>query len=668
MKKCLVFFYFLILTATIYGQDSVTKPHVLIPLDWQVTECGRPYSKHKENCQLTINNNTDRVIQGYLLTLYGELKIAYYVSIGPGNSKEFKRHPNEILVFADSLLNAVGGFELKSGHNQINIDASLFANSRKLNRQITDTRETGTSSGGSVIKEQAAYDVLKYDLELEIFPDQKFIRGVNIITAKSLAVINSFVFDLDTLLRIDHVSLRSEDGWMELPFELKSDKYWATLPSQTQIGQTIAVRIAYEGNPRTSTYAPYKAGFSWNTTNTCEHWIATSCQIDGADLWFPCKDYQWDEADSVDLSFTVPKGLSAISNGVLIDSIHLDNGTTTFNWKVLNPINNYGIALNIAPYEYISDEYTSITGEELALGYWVLPENIERAKAFYPFSKKYLQFLEFHLGPYPFRNEKLGIVEVPFVGMEHQTIIAMGPNYELQYPAYNKTLFHEICHEWFGNLVTASDWNSFWIQESFDGYMECLYEEAVFGEDAYRRRLKRFRKFVRNKIPLAPDGTPNSREVYNGDSYSKGTFLLHSLRYLIGKEKLLRVIRRMAYRDESKESKTDGTQCRFTSTDEFFDILEAVSGQDFGWFEQVYFKNAELPVLEVSEEAGDVVFRWKVAGDIEFNMPLEISTEEGIVRVDFVDNVCELGIDRKDILEIDPGNWVLMEVRWLDED
>src|SRR5690606_33393455 len=158
-------------------------------------------------------------------------------------------------------------------------------------------------------------------------------------------------------------------------------------------------------------------------------WIATSCQIDGADVWFPCKDYQWDEPDSVNLSFTVPKGLKAISNGTLTNKIENKNETTTYNWKVENPINNYSISLNIAPYIYIPDTYVSFTNDSLDLGYWVLPENLNKAKEFYSYSKKYLKFLESHLGPYPFQKEKLGIVEVPFIAMEHQTIIAYGPNY-----------------------------------------------------------------------------------------------------------------------------------------------------------------------------------------------------------------------------------------------
>src|SRR5690606_29350274 len=196
------------------------------------------------------------------------------------------------------------------------------------------------------------------------------------------------------------------------------------------------------------------------------------------------------------------------------------------------------------------------------------------------YSKKYLKFLESHLGPYPFQKEKLGIVEVPFIAMEHQTIIAYGPNYSTKYPEYNSIVFHEICHEWFGNMVTSVDWKDYWIQESLTGYMEALYEESLRGEQGYKDKIESFNWKLLNEIPLAPDTIFNSREIYSEDSYKKGAYLLHTLRYLIGKDNLLKVLRFMAYPNKKLELLNNGEHCRFTNTDEFFDIVEDVSGQD----------------------------------------------------------------------------------------
>lgn len=327
-----------------------------------------------------------------------------------------------------------------------------------------------------------------------------------------------------------------------------------------------------------------------------------------------------------------------------------------------SPINNYAISINIAPYKHIADTLVRTDGNSLKLSYWVLPENFDRAKEFYANSKDYLRFLESVLGPYPFRKEKLGIVEVPFVAMEHQTIIAMGPKYEYKYTGYNSTLFHEIGHEWFGNMVTALDWNDYWLQESLVGYMEALYEEKLRGQSAYNMKIKSFRKGLKNSIPLAPEHIVNSREIYSSDSYKKGAFLMHTLRYLIGEEKLNRVLRLMAYPDKKMETFTDGSYCRFSTTTEFFEILEKVSKQDFGWFEKVYFRSAALPKLVIEENSTGTQFRWVTTHDYEFKMPLELETSAGILKVDFVDNLFTSNLSRSEIISIDPNGWLLFEV------
>lgn len=640
----------------------VTHAQTLQSLDWSIVNCGRTEFGPQERCKMTVNNNTESPLQGYWLNWYGQVSKVRFAMIDPNSSKTLNVFTNEYWVFADSSLTVAGVYEPVYDTNDIIISPSYLNHDRKLVRPITDRMISGTVSGGERIKEQLAYDVLKYDLSLEIIPDQKFIKGSNVITVKVLEDLESFVFDLDTLLDVQRVSLLKDNDSITLASTFYQGKYWSQLTEPLKAGEKAKFKIKFHGHPREAPQAPKKGGFSWNKTSNCEHWIATSCQIDGADLWFPCKDYQWDEPDSVDLSFTVPSGLQAISNGILTDTRENQNGTTTFFWKVRNPINNYGISLNIAPYTYFSDSYVSSSGDSLALGYWLLPENSDKAGSFYTYTKDYLKFLERYLGPYPFRNEKLGIVEVPFVGMEHQTIIGMGPWYELRYDKYNHTLFHEICHEWFGNMVTAVDWKDYWIQESLDGYMEALYEEELGGEKGYRSKISSIKKGIRNQDPIAPTYLVDSRSTYIGDYYTKGAFLLHTLRYLIGKEQLLEVLRLMAYLDKSLEMVNYGSQCRFTTTDEFFGILERVSQQNFDWFEEVYFRTAELPKLIIEENTNGTQFRWIAPKEKKFNIPLELETSEGIITLDFEDNKSTANLSLSEIIKIDPNGWILFDL------
>lgn len=659
MNIKLIFLILLISISDGYSQKNKSDKIKLEPLNWDIMYCGNTdFGKNKAST-LYIKNDTDFPIQGYWLNYYNNLAKVKFGKIAPRKTKKLNLRANEYWVFSDLNNNALGVFKTIAGINEIIIDDSNFKSSVKLPTSIQDKNIPGTSSGGLILKEQASYDVLAYDLNLEIFPEKKFIKGNNIITVKILDSISNFVFDLDSLLTIENVYLKKNDRKIKLQVETIEGKHWCKLPSTAKKGELIKISIDYSGNPRIATHAPYKGGFSWNQTKDCEPWIATSCQMDGADLWIPCKDYQWDEPETVSLSFTVPNGLKAISNGILIDEIKNKNQTTTYNWKVTNPINNYNIALNIAPYIYIQDNYMSITNESINLGYWVLPENVNTAKEFYGHSKKYLEFLESQLGPYPFRKEKLGIVEVPFVAMEHQTIIAYGPNTTMKYPEYNATLFHEICHEWFGNMVTALDWRDYWIQESLDAYMEALYEESIQGEQAYKQKIESFNWKLANKVPLAPERMGTSRQLYSGDSYKKGAYLLHTLRSLIGKENLLKVLRLMAYPNKQMESITDGGQCRFTTTDEFFAIVKNVSEQDLDWFKNIYFRNAELPELSVIENEKGVLLKWITKENMNFPMPLEIETKEGISKVYFKNGLVQLNFGVKDIIEIDPNKWIL---------
>ena len=646
------------------SQNTDTTIQVLKPLDWKIMTCGKSKAGQKEDCKLLIINETDKPIQGYWISNTNQLNKVKFGFVEAHQSKKWNIKADEYWVFSDLENNALGVYKTLPGQNKIIIDNSNFIKTRKLPTNIVDKNAPGTISGGTVIEEQAAYDVMQYDIKMEIFPDKKYIKATNTISAIITDNLDNFVFDLDTLLKVKNVFLKEEATKTPLNATLQNGKYRCKLPQQSRKGDTLKICVEYEGNPRSATHAPYQGGFSWNNTENCQHWIATSCQLDGADLWFPCKDYQWDEPDSVKLSFTVPNGLKAISNGILKNTINNNkNQTTTFMWQVNSPINNYDIALNIAPYVQLTDSYISLYGDTLNIFYWVLPENVSTAKQFYPNIKNYLNFIEATIGPYPFRKEKLGFIEVPFVGMEHQTIIAYGPNHTTKYPGYNYVLYHELCHEWFGNMITSYDWNDFWIQEGLTGYMEALYEEYLNGKEGYQKKMDLRKRNVKNKIPIALDTSVHSRNGFDGDSYAKGMYLIHSLRYLIGKEIIVKVLRLMAYPNKQVELETNGDQCRFVTTNDFFEIVENVCNKNYDWFKDVYFKNAEVPTLEISEIKNGIKLKWMTIENLPFKMPLEIRTKDGIQKLDFVENMATIDMKRNEIFEFDPNNWILFNIK-----
>ena len=279
-------------------------------------------------------------------------------------------------------------------------------------------------SGGSLLPEQAAYDVISYDLAVEVFPDRKAIRGTLTATARVGSPISWFVLDLDPLLDVS--SIEDASGGGTLDFERRGGRLWIALGTTRQPGEMVAVKVAYGGTPREAKTPPWDGGFTWAKTPSGAHWIATTCQGEGADVWWPVKDHVSDEPDSMEIHITVPEPLVAASNGRLDRVEDHEDGRRTYHWRVSTPINAYNVALNIAPYETIEGELTSVAGETFAVTFWVLPEDVERGRVLFEEILAHLRFYEETVGPYPFRADKYGVAQTPHLGMEHQTIIAYG--------------------------------------------------------------------------------------------------------------------------------------------------------------------------------------------------------------------------------------------------
>ena len=515
-------------------------------------------------------------------------------------------------------------------------------------------------TGGSLTSEWAAYDVKFYDINLNIDPEKQTIDGWVEVTAKAETSIKKFVLDLDDRYRITKIVWDSSGDSKRLSFKHNKGKIRINLPEEISKGKTFSVKIYYGGKPRVAQNPPWDDGFIWAKTKSGEPWIGVTCQGGGADTWWPCKDHPSDEPDSVSLNWTVPANLVCASNGRLKSVVNNKDGTKTFNWFVSTPINNYGVSINIAPYDTIQYKYTSITGKIIPVTIWVLPESMEKAREHCPEFLEHLKFYEKFLGPYPFRIDKYGVAETPYLGMEHQTIIANGYNYRDDQFGFDWLHHHELGHEWWGNMVTAKDWSDFWIHEAVCGYMQILYMEEKLGKDSYAVFLSN-NKLWKNKQPVAPRKEMTGGEAYTIDMYAKGAYVLHTLRYYLGDIVFKNVLRRWAYPDPEIEKIEDGRQCRFATTDEFLDIAEKVSGKKLDWFWAVYFRQALLPHLKAEMKGNILNLEWKIENNIPFPLPVEIKIGNEIKKVEMIYEKGSLKIP--EVIEpiIDPGNRLTMD-------
>jgi aminopeptidase N len=527
-----------------------------------------------------------------------------------------------------------------------------------------------TDSGGVLMAEQAAYDVKHYDLAVTPDIEAQSIKGVLTATAKIVKPIDKFVLDLDYPYTVESATLI--DGKKETPlkFERRTSKIWIDFGKMMKAGKTVNVRVAYSGKPKVAPKPPWVGGFVWSKTADGSPWFATAVQNDGADLWFPVKDHPSDKADTTSLHFTVPSNLVAASNGKLASVVDNKDGTKTFNWEVSQPISNYCIALNVAPYKLVEDTVKSVSGEMIPIKFYVLPQDEAKGQSLVDLAKKYTAFYEKYLGPYPFRADKIGIVETPHLGMEHQTITAYGNEFRYNADGDDWLLFHEFGHEWWANLVTAPDWNDFWIHEGFQSFMDTFYVETTKGKDAYFAAMKARYKNLHNLKPVAPREAQTTTQIYmlppeytksDGDIYGKGALILNSLRFYIGDDAFFKSLRRTTYPDSKMEKVTNGKQFHFETTDDFLRTAEKESDKDLKWFFEVYLRQPQLPKLVSETNGNQLNLRWETPNNLPFPMPVEVKIGDKIERVEMKDGKGSLPLPADMKFEIDPNGWVLKQ-------
>ena len=524
------------------------------------------------------------------------------------------------------------------------------------------TSTSAQDSGGELLPEQAAYDVFHYDLAVRVAPAHQRIDGRLTVRAAVEDSLEHLVLNLDRRLSVRRAW---EDGRRaarrSVTRKNNENELWIALGSPHAPGDTITMTVPYGGAPRVAPNAPWDGGLTWAQTPAGAPWIATSGQTEGADLWWPVKDHPSDEPDSMDIAITVPDALVAASNGRLRSVDRASDSTETYRWHVSTPINTYNVTLNTAPYARLDTTYASTSGTSVPVAAYVLPADSARAARALPGFLDQVRFLEETLGPYPPRADKYGIAQTPFLGMEHQSLIAYGHDFAsggLGYDApFDALHFHELAHEWYGNFVTAQDWKDFWLHEGTATYLEALYAEHVEGDPGYHELTTYFRAQVAGGTAIARTGPTTAESIYHRDVYFRGAMLLHTLRYLVGEEAVRTLLRRFVY----PEGRTAGSGAAFrpVTTSDFIKMAEAIAGRSLRAFFEVYLYRAPLPKLETSQSDGTLTLEWTDTGDVSFEVPVPVQIRDTTRRVRMVGGTGQIAVPSGAEVEVDPQGWLL---------
>lgn len=387
-------------------------------------------------------------------------------------------------------------------------------------------------SGGKLKPEQAIMDIRHYTVQLDVNVDNHSIRGATTIRMVTLEPTSTLLFDLSDSLPVSSVTV---DG-KKVSFKHAGNLVHITAGSSLPAGKH-ETKISYGGTPIVAKRPPWKGGFTWEQDSTGNPFIAVTCQLEGAKIYFPCKDHPSDEAEEgAELIITVPKGLTVTGPGLLISS-KTSAGRSTFHWKTNYTINNYSIVFNAAKYQLVRRNYKTIDGNTVPMEFYVLAEHASKAEKHLDIFERTVRQEEKYFGEYPWAKERIGICEIPHLGMEHQTNNAYGNHFRYSKVGgedYDWLMHHEFGHEWWGNKVTANDWADMWIQEGIDTYGDALYIRDYDGEEAYMRRMRETAMHTSNKVPIVQGKDLDTDTVYTGDIYGKGALFMHTLRYVIG--------------------------------------------------------------------------------------------------------------------------------------
>ncbi len=472
---------------------------------------------------------------------------------------------------------------------------------------------------GSLNAERTWWDVQRYDITVKPDYSSKTIQGSVTISFKVVAVTGTMQIDLQEPLRITAINYQSTS----LGFQREGNVYHVAFPAKPARGSVEQITVSYSGKPREATRPPWDGGWIWKKDANGNPWMSVACQGLGASVWYPCKDHQSDEPDSgASLTMIVPDTLVAVGNGRLKEKIDNHDGTASWVWQVVNPINNYNIIPYIGKYVNFAEVFEGEKGR-LDCSYWVLDYNLEKAKQQFAQAQLMLKCFEYWFGPYPFYEDGYKLVESPHLGMEHQSAVAYGNKFQNGYLGrdlsgsgwglkWDFIIVHESGHEWFANNITSKDLADMWLHESFTNYSETLFTDCQFGTEAGNDYVIGTRKNIANDVPIiAPYGV--NREG-SGDMYYKGGNMLHMIRQVINNDSSFRRILRGLNQTFYHQTVT---------TQEVESYITKQSGIDFSKVFHQYLRTTQLPVLEYKLTNHSLSYRWTncVPG---FNMRIKV--------------------------------------------
>ncbi len=511
--------------------------------------------------------------------------------------------------------------------------------------------------------EQLATTITLAELSFKVDPARQWLDANARLQLQFASSVNAVVLDLDRNYSVEKVDVDGKPAHWSNP----EGRMRIELPTPMPAGAHTTVRIVYAGHPHEASKAPWDGGIVWAKAPSGEPWVATAVQGEGCDLLWPCIDHPMGKPQVVVQHISVPSPLVAASNGIQT-GMEEKAGWRTYHWRAKLP-DTYAIALNIGPYELLKADYSSRFGNTIPLRFWYLKGQKTKAEGLFSEFSTMLDFFEETIGPYPFADEKMGVVQTPYLGMEHQTINAYGNDFKKSETGYDWLLQHEFAHEWFGNQLTNVDWDDFWLHEGFGTYMQPLYLQWLRGDMEYMAALMKMRSVLMLRYPVVTGHPMTEKDVSSAergpgnDVYYKGALMLHTLRGLIGDAAFFRATRELVYGTDTP--RPGNFNPRYAATQDFVAIVNRITGKDYGWFFDVYLRSVKLPALQASRTGNTLQLRWTTEGNKPFPMPVQVRVGTRVVDVPMTEGQGQVTLTQGESYTLDPHSKLLRDLPYM---
>lgn len=521
--------------------------------------------------------------------------------------------------------------------------------------------------GGVMPPEQRALSLRHLDLALKVFPGEKRIEGDATLTLRAKTAVPELILDFYPKFGIAAISINGRRV-AATDYANPEGQLRVRLAKPLAAGSVTRVRIVYSGTPPLARRPPWEGGTTWTKTPDGQPWIDTSHWGGGCDLLYPCIDHPTGKAEVADLHYTVPAPLVAPGNGKFV-GMSEKNGWRTYNWRARSP-HTYGLVLDVGPFKLLEGDYKSRFGNTIPMRFWFLPGEEEKAAELFTEFPVALDFFESQIGPYPWGDQKMGVIRVPYSGLENQTLNGYSIDYTKTMYGFDPLMHHEFSHEWFANQLSVANYDDLWLHEGIGSYMQPLLGRYLHGDMDYNALLKSQRAGIRNEKPLVSGEERPENWVYadptgpRGDIYSKGSWVMHTLRGLIGDDAFYEVIRRVVY--GRPDPKPGNFQPQFGTSKGFMATVNQVTGGNYDWFFNIYLYRAELPKLIDARDGDMLKLRWQTPDNLPFPMPVDVRIDGKTTTLQMTDGSGQLAVPASATVTLDPEAKILRQLDYID--